>query len=99
MIELCCEVTTVWPHLRVRRAELVEVVVRELRAWGLHPTVACITAQPLYTRFPIIFGGCFPKVTIGLITTRAGKVVREGVPERDLIVLGLPGPDPTICGC
>ena len=31
------------------------------------------TAQPRYTRFPIIFGGCFSKVAIGFIpTARAG---------------------------
>jgi hypothetical protein len=32
---------------------------------GFYPIVTFSTAQPLYTRFPIIFSTCFSKVTIG----------------------------------
>ena len=28
---------------------------------GFYPIVTCSTAQPLYTRFPIIFSSCFLK--------------------------------------
>jgi hypothetical protein len=33
----------------------------------------CSTAQPLYTRFPIVFSRCFPKVTIGYHPTCVSK--------------------------
>jgi hypothetical protein len=36
-----------------------------LHAWGYIRLSLFSTAQPLYTMFPIIFGSCFSKVTIG----------------------------------
>jgi hypothetical protein len=40
-------------------------------AWGHIRLSLFSTAQPLYTRFPIIFGRCFSKVTIGNSPTLA----------------------------
>jgi hypothetical protein len=33
--------------------------------WGDIRLSLCSTAEPLYTRFPIIFSRCFSKVTVG----------------------------------
>jgi hypothetical protein len=43
---------------------------------GLYPIVRRITAQPLYTRFPIIFSRCFSKLTIGY-NPRRGRARRR----------------------
>ena len=48
-----------------------------VRAWGYIRLSLRSTAQPLYTRFPIIFSSCFSKVTIGYSPIRA--VVAEGL--------------------
>jgi hypothetical protein len=60
------------------RAAWIEQTVAGIDAQvGLYPIVTLqYTAQPLYTRFPIILSSCFSKVTIGY--NPKGKSYRVG---------------------
>jgi hypothetical protein len=54
-------------------------------AWGYIRLSLFSTAQPLYTRFPIIFSTCFSKVTVGYHPTSApppSASNRSGVPAK-----------------
>jgi hypothetical protein len=48
----------------------------------------CSTTQPLFSRFTIIFGSCFSKVTIGYNPNTTPRRGRRGEPERQAAVRG-----------
>jgi hypothetical protein len=54
----------------------------------------CSTAQPLYTRFTIIFSSCFSKVTIGFIPRLSGRALADLEVDLDQVLASgaLPGP-------
>jgi hypothetical protein len=48
--------------------------------YGYTRSSLCSTTPPLYTRFPIIFGGCVPKMAVGFIP-RCATSAGEGAPS------------------
>jgi hypothetical protein len=70
------------PEVRRQRQQLRRAWPRAVQV-GLYRLSLSSTAQPLYTRFPIIFGSCFSEVTIGYNPTLgAGE---EGVGRRKAV--------------
>jgi hypothetical protein len=63
---------------RGRQAVDAGVVQQGAQTWGYIRLSLFSTAQPLYTRFPIIFSSCFSEVTIGCSPAQARVAVEEG---------------------
>ena len=68
-----------------RRPSMCSPVFPRSRTWGSYSRLSlCSAAQPLYTRFPIIFSRCVCKVTIGYFPARTCRTLTSRPCSRDM---------------
>ena len=83
------------PYSAASAAQLIDEVASSSSAWGYIPLSLRSAAQPLYTRLPIIFSGCFVyEAAVGFIPSRASPTPAVRWCRKSLAAGGTGSPTP-----